>query len=149
LIGGLFCGILLLGCQPSIREKFTDTPCGMAHDAAQDIFKVGLRVDPQVSAGLYQGEQDRTGPTAVFAADEHPVLAPDGQRADGALGNVVVQPGIGMIEIIFKMRGQAQIVVQRLVKFVGPKPGRTCATYCFYAFIFKNNTCQKTLEHAF
>ena len=29
------------------------------------------------------------------------------------------------------------------------KPGRTCATYCFYAFIFKNNARQKTLGHAF
>jgi len=54
LISSLCFGILLPGGPPQVRQETFDPLRGVAHDAAQDFFKVGPGVDPQVPAGLHQ-----------------------------------------------------------------------------------------------
>ena len=81
----------------------------MAHDPPQEILQVFLGIDAEMPAGLNQRHDDRAGLAAIFASDEHPVLATDRQGANCPLGDVIVQPSVGVIQVVRKMRGQTQV----------------------------------------
>lgn len=49
-----------------------------------------------------------------LAPYEEPVLAADGERTDAALGHVVVEPGIGILQVVRQVGRQAVEVVQSL-----------------------------------
>jgi len=77
-----------------------DLPGGVSHDAPQDVLKLLLGIDSQVAAGLDEGEDGGVGLAAVLAANEEPVLAPDGERANTPFRHVVVEAGIGVFEVV-------------------------------------------------
>jgi hypothetical protein len=61
----------------------------MAGNAGQRVPKVGEGFHIMALAGRDDAEEDRGGAPAVVAAGEQPVLAADGDAAQGVLGGVV------------------------------------------------------------
>lgn len=76
----------------------------MTHDPPQDIFQILLGIDVQVPVGLDQRQDRGAGLAAFFAADEQPVLATDSQGPTRPFGDIVVQPGVRVGQLVFKVR---------------------------------------------
>ena len=89
---------------------------GVSHDSAQDIIEILKGIDPQMTTGLHQGEDRRRRHAAVFATDEQPVLAANGQRMQAALGHIVVEAGVGVGQVVLKIGYQALVVRESLGK---------------------------------
>lgn len=63
----------------------------------QNVCEVGLWIDAVELGGLEDGDQGCCAVTALVAAGEQPVAAPEGNAADAIFGDVVVcfEPGVG------------------------------------------------------
>ena len=105
---------MLPGCKPIIGKEFVDLLGGVAHDATQHVFEVFLRINAQIPTGLNQGKDGGAGLAAVLAAHEEPVLAANGEWTDSALSHVVIQTGVGVVEVVWQVGCQALEVIQRL-----------------------------------
>ena len=57
----------------------------------EEVFEVGGRAEPVGLGGFDHGVDDGAGRSAVWCVGEEPVLASDGERADGALDAVVIE----------------------------------------------------------
>ena len=85
---------------PWDREEIVDAGAGVVHDPSEHVGEVCERIDVEFSAARGERVEHGGGFTAPGSrADEQPVLAPDGDGAQGALGGVVVDfevPGGGI-----------------------------------------------------
>ena len=84
----------------------------VTHDTLRDIFQILLGLDVQVQTSLNQRHKDSSSLTAVLAADKHLIFWSDGQGTNRPCGNVVIEPGIGIGQIVVRVRRQAQVVMQ-------------------------------------
>jgi hypothetical protein len=68
-------------------------------DAGEDVAKIVLGVEAVELGGLDEGEDSGGAVTALVRPGEEPVLAAEGDRADGALGGVVVDLDAAVVAI--------------------------------------------------
>ena len=73
-----------------VRQELIELIDRCGGDAGQHVGQVIERIDIVPLAGGNQAEQDRCGSAAIVAATEQPVLASQGDAADGVLRSVVV-----------------------------------------------------------
>lgn len=86
----------------------------MISDAGEDAAKVPLRVESAELGSLDEGE-DAGGTLAAFVrAGEEPVLASEGDRADAALGGVVVDLDAAVVEVSAQRRPAGERVADGL-----------------------------------
>jgi hypothetical protein len=83
-------------------------------DPSDDVGQVPVRLDGEQLAGFDQRGDDRPMLGAAVGAGEQSVLAVEGQRADGALDDVIVDFDLAIVEEQRKPSPARQGVADRL-----------------------------------
>ena len=94
----MFGGSVLDGL-PLIGEQFSQAALGMITDAGEDVAQVRKGIQAQPFRGGDQTGQYGGGPTAIVAAIERPVAATDCDATQAALGAVVVDLQITVVQV--------------------------------------------------
>jgi len=71
-----------------------DAGRGVRGDPHEDVAEIEEGIQPRAAAALDQGVDRARGVAAAFAPGKQPVLAPDGDGADGDLAGVMPCPGL-------------------------------------------------------
>jgi hypothetical protein len=83
-------------------------------DAGEDVAEIALRVEAVELGGLDEGEDAGGAVAALVRSGEEPVLAAEGDRADGALGGVVVDFDATVVEVSGERRPAGEGVADGL-----------------------------------
>src|SRR5450631_2102131 len=78
------------GLMPAVGEQFVQTGLGMTGDAGEYVAEVIEDVDLVAFAGGDEGEEDGGGFAAVVGSQKRPVTATNGNAAQGAFGEIIV-----------------------------------------------------------
>ena len=107
-----------------MREQGIEVFVEGGGQASEDVFKVDARIVAVGFGALDQGVEDAGGVATVFAAGEQPVLAANGDDAQGAFGSVVVDDALA----VFEVAGECVPVVRQLLL--------RCPTSCIHAVVW-------------
>lgn len=85
-------------------------------DSYENVAQIGERVDAVAFAGRDQREQDGGAMASVFASNEEPVLAADGDAAQCAFGGVVIRLQRTVFNVARQRRPLSQTIVHGLAQ---------------------------------
>ena len=88
----------------------------MSHDAPEHIIKVLPWIDPAGLTGLYQPEEESSGPCASVTGCEQPVLPSQSQGSDGVFSRVIVGFQASVIKVTVKDCALVQAIVNGFTK---------------------------------
>ena len=83
---------------------------GHCRQAAEHITDIRERLNPVTLAGDDEGVDDRGALAGVGVTDEQPIFLTDGRGADGVFDEVVVEPGLAVLEV----GGQRRPVIEQI-----------------------------------
>jgi hypothetical protein len=98
---------------PVPRQEFGDAPSRVVGDPVEDVGEVMLRINAVELGGLDQRVHRCGAPAAGVGAGEEPVLAADGDTAQGAFGRVVVGRQAAIIEAADKRSPTCPHIAER------------------------------------
>ena len=84
---------------PFVRRKFSGLVVGHRWKLSEDVGEVGLGFDAVSLAGFQDSIDDRAFMSCCGMADEQPVLGAEFAGADALLGQIVIDAGLGMVEV--------------------------------------------------
>jgi len=102
---------------PVERKQLGDPVVLVGGQASEDVCEIGKGFDVVEDAGLDQRIGDGRGAAAALGAGEEPVFSADGDRAHGALAQVVVD----LEDAVIRIAGERGPVRERVAESAGQR----------------------------
>ena len=117
-MGGAVCG------GPGGRQELVEFTWACRGQALDEMFEIGLRIDAVIARADEQGVHHGRSLAGFGAADEQPVLLPNGTGPNVVLGIVVVDLDPAVFEVGLHGWPLAKGILERLAQSaLGPDPG--------------------------